>query len=292
LNNKAIAIGWRDYLGLLKLRIVALLALLATSSAALANGGIPGWSVLLPLIAAGTLASAGSSVLNNYLDRDIDCLMQRTKNRPLPKGRIKDSRKMAMLGLGLIGLSLLFSLWLNIWVALCTLAGAFVYVVIYTRWLKRRSRWNIVIGGLAGSFASLAGGFAIFPQATLSQLTIAVLIFLWTPAHFWSFAILHHSDYQRASVPMLPVVAGDRRACWHILLYTFLLVAAALFLYFISPLGRLYLVGTLIFGALFLWINFRLLKSPNVRKARSSYKFSMFYMLMLLLFMIGDILVI
>lgn len=284
--------GWRDYLSLLKLRIVALLALLATASAALAYGGIPGWKVLLPLIAAGTLASAGSSVLNNYIDRDIDCLMQRTKGRPLPGGRIKDSRKMVILGMGLIGFSLLFSLWLNIWVALCTLAGAFVYVVIYTKWLKRRSRWNIIIGGLAGSFASLAGGFAIFPQATASQIIFALLIFFWTPAHFWSFAILYHTDYQRARVPMLPVVAGDRRACWHILPYTFLLVATALFLYFISPLGMLYLAGALISGSLFLWFNLRLWKNPDVRKARHSYKFSMVYMLMLLLFLIGDLLVI
>lgn len=279
---------WRDYLSLLKLRIVALLVLLAIASAALAYGGIPGWKVLLPLIMAGASASAGASVLNNYLDKDIDSIMERTRYRPLPEGRIKDARRIIPLGLGLISLSLLFSLWLNLWVALCTLAGAFVYVVVYTWWLKRRSRWNIIIGGLAGSFASLAGGFAIFPQVTQPQIAMALLIFLWTPAHFWSFAILHHSDYRSASVPMLPNVAGDFRASWHILFYTFLLVSAAILLYLVSSLGELYLVGTLIFGGFFLWFSFCLWRRPKIREACTSYKFSMFYMLMLLLLIIGD----
>lgn len=292
MNNRTIAAGWWDYLSLLKLKIVAVLVLLAAASASLANGGIPGWRVLLPLMAAGALASAGSSVLNNYLDRDIDGIMQRTRLRPLPEGRIKDSRKMVMLGLGLIGLSLPFSLWLNIWVALCTLAGAFVYVAIYTKWLKRKSCWNIIIGGLAGSFASLAGGFAIFPQVTLPQLNIALWVFLWTPAHFWSFAILHHTDYERARVPMLPVITGFNRASLHILLYTVLLVGVTISLFFISRLGMLYLAGALISGGLFLWFNLRLWKSPDVRRARLSYRFSMFYMLILLLLVIGDVLVI
>lgn len=291
LNNIAAPAVWKDYLSLFKLRIVAVLVMLAIASASLANGALPGWKVLLPLTAAGLLASAGSSILNNCLDRDLDALMRRTSRRPLPQGRIKDSRKFILLGLGLIGLSIFFSLWLNLWVALCTTAGAFVYVVVYTWWLKRRSFWNIIIGGLAGSFASLAGGLAIFPQVTLSQMAMALLVFLWTPAHFWSFAILHHTDYRRAGVPMLPVVAGDNRASWHILLYTILLVTVAISLFFISRLGILYLAGILISGGLYLWLNFRLWKSPDLNKARSSYRFSMFYMMMLLLLITGDILI-
>lgn len=283
--------GWADYASLFKLRIVALLVLLAVVAAVVAHEDMPPWRVLLLLLAGGGLASAGASALNNYLDRERDRVMERTQRRPLPAGRIRDSRHIILpLGLGLIALSLPFSLRLNPWVALFTLCGAFIYVVVYTWWLKPRSPWNIVVGGLAGSCAVLAGWSTITTQVAPALLGLGLLVFLWTPAHFWSLAIAHKADYRRTRLPMLPVLIGDKGSAYYILLHTLLTVAASFFLYLFAPLGLVYLGGMLLLGGLFLGLNLRLYRSPGAERARSSYKFSGVYLLLLLLVILGDIL--
>ncbi|MBI4282306.1 MAG: protoheme IX farnesyltransferase [Chloroflexi bacterium] len=289
LPQTSISEGPLEYLRLLKLRIVLLLVLLAAVSAMVALGDIPSWAVLLPLGTTGALASAGASALNHYMDRGVDAAMVRTRQRALPSGRIRQPGRALFLGLALVLLSIPFALSLNPWVALFTLAGAFIYVVVYTWWLKPRTSKNILVGGLAGSCAVIAGWFAASGHATPALPALALLVFLWTPAHFWSFALVHQDDYRRAGVPMLPVVVGERRASRQILLCTALVVATSLLLYLISPMGSLYLVGALLLGSVYLGVNLALWQSPSVERAWSSYKSSGVYLLLLLLVMAGDV---
>lgn len=279
----------RDWLSLFKLRIVALLVFVAVVTATVAYGGIPPGQVLLFLAAAGASASAGASVLNQYLDRDIDALMERTRGRPLPSGRIRHPQGVLLLGFFLIALSIPLSLRLNYRVTAYTLAGAFVYVVVYTTWLKRRSAWNVVFGGLAGSCASLAGWFAVTGQLSLVPILLALVLFLWTPPHFWSFAIVHKEDYRRVRVPMLPAVAGERLASLSILAHTSLFCAVSLLLYFVRPFGPVYLLASIVLGGLFGSSNLRLLHSPVQDIAWRNYKLSGVYLLGLFLAMLGDV---
>ena len=278
-----------EYLKLFKLRIVLLLVLLALVSGTVALGDVPSWAVLLPLAAAGALASAGASALNHYVDRDVDASMARTRRRPLPTRRIGHPNVVLFLGVALIALSVPFALALNLRVALFTVSGAFVYVVVYTWWLKRRTPKNILVGGLAGSCAVTAGWFAASSHGTTALAALALLVFLWTPAHFWTFALVHQGDYRQAGVPMLPVVVGERRASRQVLLYTALVVAASVLLYIVHPLGEIYLVGALLLGGLFLGANLALWRSPSVERAWRSYKSSGAYLLLLLLIMAGDV---
>jgi protoheme IX farnesyltransferase len=235
------------------------------------------------------MACAGSSLLNNYLDRDIDAIMERTRNRPLPRGRFASS-KVLIIGLVLLILSLLIGLRLNYLVALLLLSGALVYVGLYTIWLKRRSSLNIVIGGLAGSCAVLGGWFSVTNQLSLTPLLIALVIFLWTPSHFWSFALVHRESYQKANVPMLPVVTGDKNTVNYIMLHSGLLLLVSLLLYFLSPLNELYLFASLVLGTIFLASSIRLRRQIRRERAWSNYKLSGIYLLGLFLAMALDVL--
>ncbi len=270
----------REYLGMFKLRIVALLVFVAMVAAAVGSGGSLQVERLLLLFAAGALASMGASVLNHYFDRDIDALVPRTSNRPLPSGRIKPSTA-CWLGVLLVGTSLLLSSRLNYLTTMYILAGALVYVLVYTVWLKRRSALNIVIGGLAGSCAVLAGYAAIRGDTTLLALLLALLIFLWTPPHFWAFAIAKSSDYTRAGVPMLPVKYGNDRAAKLIVMHTVLLVQASLLLYAFGYFGGLYLVVAVVLGVLLLAFNLKLLATRSTGWAWRSYRFSGIYLIVL-----------
>ncbi len=278
----------RDYLSLMKLKVVALLVVVAGVTAAVASGGWPPLNRVLLLIVAGGLASAGATVLNHYLDRDIDAIMERTRKRPLASGRIVDPRRVLILGLLLVALSLPISLQLNYYVALYTVSGALIYVLVYTFWLKRRSSLNIVIGGLAGSCAVAAGWVTISPQITLVTLLLALVVFLWTPTHFWSFAMVHKTSYKKAHIPMMPVLAGDRRSAAYILLYSGIVVIASLLIYFVGYFSRLYLLGAIFLGAVFLASNVRLLGDQSRSRAWSNYKLSGVYLLGLFLVIFFD----
>ncbi len=284
-------LSWvEDYLSLLKLRIVALLVLVASVAAIVAGAGDIFFGRIILLLLAGGMACAGASLLNNYLDRDIDAIMERTKNRPLPNGRFAP-RKVLLTGLVLLILSLLIALQLNYLVTLFILSGALVYVGLYTMWLKRRTSLNIVIGGLAGSCVALAGWFSITNQLSFTPFLIALLIFLWTPSHFWSFALVHRESYQKAGVPMLPVIVGAKRTANYILLHSGLLVLVSLLLYFLSPLEEIYLLGSLLLGILFLASSIRLQRQPQRERAWTNYKLSGIYLLGLFLVMALDVLV-
>ncbi len=285
------SLSWVEaYLSLLKLRIIALIALVAVVAAIVAGAGDISFGRITLLALAGGMACAGSSLLNNYLDRDIDAIMERTRNRPLPNGRFAPNR-ILLVGLVLLILSLLIALQLNYLVALLVLSGALVYVGLYTMWLKRRTSLNIVIGGLAGSCVALAGWFSITNQLSFTPFLIALLIFLWTPSHFWSFALVHRESYQKAGVPMLPVIVGAKSTANYILLHSGLLLLVSLLLYFLSALEEVYLLGSLLLGTIFLASSIRLQRPPQRERAWSNYKLSGIYLLGLFLAMALDVLI-
>ena len=277
----------REYVALFKLRIVALLVFVALVSGVIASKGALYPGRVLILFTAGALASIGASILNHYFDRDIDALSDRTKSRPLPSGKVAP-HKACWLGIVLLLASLLVSSKLNYLTTAYILGGALVYVVVYTLWLKRRSVLNIVIGGAAGSCAVLAGYAAMNGNTTLAAILVALLVFLWTPPHFWAFAIVHKRGYLRMGVPMLPVTHGDRRAARLIMMHTILLVQASLLLYALGYFGILYFAVAAIFGLLFVGLNARLLLSPSESWAWKSYKFSGIYLIAIFTAMLVD----
>lgn len=276
------------YVKLFKFRIVGLLLFTAVVSAVVATGGMPPLRNLAILGLAGGLASVGSAFLNHYFDRDVDAVMDRTKSRPLPSGEVNPDHVLYM-GLGLLAVALIISSGLNLQTSLFILLGAFVYVAVYTVWLKRRSSLNIVIGGLSGAFAALAGWAAVSPTLTLTPILIALVIFLWTPSHFWCFAILHKRSYRKAGIPMLPVVVGREKAARCILANTVILSLASLLLYFEGALGIYYLIAALLLGGAFIFLNIQQVVRPSLPVVWRNYKFSGVYLLLLLTAMILDV---
>ncbi len=279
-----------DYLSIFKPRIVALLVIVALATAVVNMGGQIAYGRLAWLALAGAMASAGASVLNNCIDGDIDGVMGRTRSRPLPNRRF-DRKKAAWMGFVLLALSAAAAVRLGYVVAVFVLSGAAVYVVLYTLWLKRRSQANIIVGGLSGSCAVLAGWFSAGDQVTLTPVLIALLLFLWTPGHFWSFAMVHRESYRQAGIPMLPVVAGERKTAWNILLYSSLVILVSGFIYFSVPFGRIYLAGVLALAGAFLATNLRLWLKPERSRAWSNYKLSGIYLLGLFVAMTLDVIV-
>lgn len=264
-------------ISLIKPRIVALLIFVAGATSIIAYQGFPPWNRILPLLMAGGLASAGASLLNNYFDRDIDALMERTRGRPLPAGRIKQPSWALGAGILLVLLSLPFSISLNFQVALYTLLGAFFYVVVYTMGLKRRSWTNVVIGGFAGSCAVLAGWVAVSPEFNYLAFSIALLVFLWTPLHFWNFSLVYLKDYKRSGLPMLPVVKGVTKTCRSILITAVIVFIISLSPYLLGYAGLVYLLLALGLGSL-LYGNILLLYEANSKRAWKNYKLSGIYL--------------
>ena len=275
--------------GLFKLRIGLVIGLTAVAGAAVTPGpGFGGWQLfLLALAVTGAAAAAGG--FNQYVERDLDRLMQRTRRRPFVTGELAADRRF----LWLLGVVLVVSVALAAWVANALAAayvflGAFFYGVVYTVWLKRRTWWNIVIGGAAGSFAVLAGAAAVAPGAPAAVPAIlAAVLFLWTPPHFWSLAIVCRDDYARAGVPMLPVVVGDRRCARVILAHTVALTALS-----VVPLaygmGWIYGAGAIAGGALFVATSVRLARRPSRQTARANFLASLVQLGLLLVAAIAE----
>jgi protoheme IX farnesyltransferase len=236
------------------------------------------------------MASASSGALNHYFDRDIDWIMGRTRNRPLAAGSIRDPKNVLCVALILFLASLLIATAaLSPIVALHLFLGAFVYVVVYTCWLKRRSWLNIVIGGLAGSFAVLAGGASARPELCMPPLLLAMIMFFWTPSHFWSFAIFHKEQYRKAEIPMLPVVVGNKKTAFYILLNTLLLVSTSLIPVFLGYMGWAYLTGAAAAGLFFVVRNIQLICNTSRDMAWKNFKASMIYLSILFLAIILDV---
>ncbi len=275
-------------LNLFKLRIGLAIALTAFAGLMVAPGApVEPWRAAVLALAV-LLSSAAAGAFNQFWEVDLDARMGRTRNRPFVTGRMRHHGGWVVLIATLTGIAVAAA-WLaaNASAALYTFLGAFVYAIVYTVWLKRRSAWNIVIGGLAGSFAVLAGAAAVSPGMSAEALVLAVILFLWTPPHFWSLAIAFRDDYEKAGVPMLPVVYGDRFASRAILGHTIVLVTLSLGLALLSP-GWLYAACAAIGGWLMIRQAFRLVRAPSRKTAMASFHASLIQLSLLLLGVIGD----
>lgn len=268
---------------LFKLRIGIVIAVTALAGAAIQPGQWPAAWRIAVLALAVLVASASAGAFNQYYERDIDRAMSRTRSRPFVCGALRHHGGWLALIVLMTVLSVAAA-WLTVnpFAALYTFLGAFFYAVVYTVWLKRRTWWNIVIGGLAGSFAVLAGAAAVTPALSPEALSLALVLFLWTPSHFWSLAIAYRQDYAAARVPMLPVVKGDAIAARAIFANTVLLVAASLLPALFSA-GWVYLAGAAAGGAFFLKYNFDLLARQDRKTAMSCFHASLAQLSLLLL---------
>ena len=279
----------RLFFDLFKLRIGLVIGFTAVAGLAITPGPPqPAWRILALALAV-TLASAAAGAFNQYVERDLDLKMRRTRDRAFVTGRLVAGPRWlaAIIAIGAAGVALA-GLALNGAAAAYTFAGAFTYGVVYTVWLKRRTWWNIVVGGLAGSFAVLAGAAAVAPDMLGPlPLAFAVVLFLWTPPHFWSLAIAFRDDYAAAGVPMLPIVAGDARAAKAVLASAAMLVVATLAPALLG-MGRIYLGAAVVGGAYLLATSARLARTPNRRNALVNFHASLVQLTLLLVAAIAD----
>jgi protoheme IX farnesyltransferase len=258
--------------GLFKLRIGLVIGFTALAGLAVTPGAaLEGWRVAVLGLAV-VMSAAAAGGFNQWYERDLDARMKRTMNRPFVTGELAHDRRfpalLAAITVASVAAAAIATNWLA---ALYTFLGAFFYAVVYTVWLKRRTWWNIVIGGLAGSFAVLAGAAAVAPHGLPAvPLVLAVVLFLWTPPHFWSLAMVCRDDYQAAGVPMLPVVVGDRACALAILLHTVALVALS-FVPLAYGMGWIYGTGAAAGGALFVLTSLRLLANPTRKRALGNF---------------------
>ncbi|MBI4968367.1 MAG: protoheme IX farnesyltransferase [Rhodospirillales bacterium] len=279
-----------NYLELLKLRIGVVIALTAVVGYLAVAERVSAVQIVL-LVLAMLMGSAASSVFNHYYDRDIDRKMHRTANRPMARDLLVHPTRVLWMAAALLVLGLSLALFaFNSAVALHLFLGSFFYGIVYTVWLKRRTWLNIVIGGAAGSFAVLAGAAAVNPQSWFLPMLLAIVLFLWTPSHFWSLAILLKDDYAKAGVPMLPVLVGEKRTAQSILFNSLLLVGASLLPWGLGLLGPTYGALAALSGAAFLWANLKLLQTPHDRRwARINFFGSMQHLLAIFIAIILDV---
>ena len=272
-----------------KLRIGILMAATAIAIPMIMPGATPTVWQMIVLALAILLSSASAGAFNQYMERDLDALMPRTRNRPFVTGAFSQSRwwLLLMAVLLLVGVAAA-GFMLNVMAALYVFLGAFSYGVVYTVWLKRRTWLNVVIGGAAGSFAVLAGAAVVEPNLGPLPIIFAIVLFLWTPPHFWSLAIALHKDYAAAGVPMLPVVVGDRVAAQVIFGNTLGLVIISL-LPVLFGLSWIYLMGAVIGGGYFLYRNIQLVRDPSPKVAMSNFFASLIQLVILLSFAVVDV---
>jgi protoheme IX farnesyltransferase len=266
------------YIQLTKPRIVVLLLVTTVPAMVLAAGGFPPLWLVAATLAGGILTSGSANAINQYLERDIDSKMQRTRRRPLPMHRVPPGRALVFgLLLGLIG-----TLWLAVVVnplAAGLAAGAIgFYVVVYTMLLKRNTPQNIVIGGAAGAVPVLVGWAAVTGSLAAPAWIMFAIIFFWTPPHFWALAMRYREDYANAGVPMLPVVRTAAQTTAQILLYSVILVPVTLLLFPAARLGPLYLATATGLGAVFVWLAVRLWRAPTTARAMTLFKYSVNYL--------------
>ena len=277
----------RDLVALTKPRIISLL--LVTTIAPMYVAGAPSWDLVLVVFIGGYLMAGGANAVNMYLDRDIDDRMARTRLRPIPSGRLA-AREVLVFGILLATTATyLLAHFANVLSAALALAGFYFYVFVYTRWLKRSTPQNIVIGGAAGAFPPLVGWAAVTGRVDLLAVYLFLIIFYWTPPHFWALALLKQRDYDRAGVPMAPLVWGERETIRQMLWYTSILIPLTLLPVAFGGLGALYLAAALLLdGALLLGV-VRVVRGREWNGAAwSLYKFSLLYLALLFGAMVVD----
>jgi protoheme IX farnesyltransferase len=275
------AAPWRDYVTLTKPRIMSLLLLTGAAGMFVGAEGLPPLGLFAVTMVGLALACGGSSALNHVLDRDLDRLMHRTGHRPVAEERVTPERAVEF-GLALMAFSfvLLASL-VNVLTAVLALVGGLFYVLVYTRWLKRSTPQNIVIGGAAGAVPPLVGWAAATGNLTLPALFLFLIVFFWTPPHFWALALVIKRDYAAARVPMLPVVRGDDETARQIVWYSLVLVAVTLLPFAWHTAGVGYLAAALLLGAIFLRFAWRLRRETTTARAGALFHYSLLYLALL-----------
>ena len=280
--------AWAKYLELCKPRVVWLIVFTAVVGMFLA---VPGWPPLHALT-AGTLgialAASSAAAINHLLDQRIDAVMARTKNRPLPTGQLSVN-KVLVFALVLAASSMFILLkWVNLMTAVLTFLSLIGYAILYTVWLKRATPQNIVIGGAAGAAPPLLGWTAVTGSADPHALLLFLIIFVWTPPHFWALAIHRRADYEAVDIPMLPVTHGIRFTRLQILFYTILLIIVTTLPYLTGMSGLLYLAGASVLKLGFLWYAVRMLRSQDRQLPMRTFGYSVTYLMMLFVFLLAD----
>jgi protoheme IX farnesyltransferase len=277
----------RDFIALTKPRIISLL--LVTTIAPMYVAGRPDWRLVLAVFIGGYLMAGGANAVNMYLDRDIDDRMSRTRLRPIPSGRMRAEAVLAFGVLCATTATFLLAHFANVLTAALALGGFYTYVFVYTRWLKRSSPQNIVIGGAAGAFPPLVGWAAVTGRIDLLAVYLFLIIFYWTPPHFWALALNKQRDYGNAHVPMAPLVWGERETMRNMLWYTLILVPLTLLPVAFGALGIPYLVMAAALGGWLLLGVIRVMRAEDfVKPAWSVYKYSLLYLALLFAAMVVD----
>ena len=278
----------QQYVELTKPRIVALLVFTAVIGMFLAVPGMVPWQPLLAGTAGIWLAAASASAINHLIDQRIDRLMARTSSRPLATGTLRPAQVLVFAIALAVASMLILVLWVNSLTAVLTFASLIGYAVIYTRYLKRATPQNIVIGGAAGAAPPMLGWVAVTGELHPYALLLFLIIFIWTPPHFWALAIFRKDDYSRAQVPMLPVTHGVEYTRWHVLMYTVLLLLVSVMPWMTGMSGLFYLGGALVLGAGFLYYAIRLLNPPDDWFAMRVFNYSIVYLMALFGFLLVD----
>jgi protoheme IX farnesyltransferase len=286
-------VNWRErvgaYVALTKPRIIELLLITTVPSMVLAAGGWPGTRLVMTTLIGGALSAGGANALNCYVDRDIDELMRRTARRPLPRHRITPEAALLFgITLGILGFLWLAAL-ANLLAATIATGALLFYVLVYTRWLKRSTEQNIVVGGAAGAAPALVGWAAVQGRLALPAWILFAVVFYWTPPHFWALAMRYEADYANARVPMLPVVRGTRVTTRQMMLYAGLTGLASMLLVPIAGLGWIYLLSAVGLGTWFLWQTWLVHRDPG--RAMVLFIYSTYYLALVFVAVMVDVLI-
>lgn len=277
------------YVALTKPRIIELLLITTLPTMILAERGLPPLWLMVATLAGGALAAGGANAINMYVDRDIDKLMRRTRNRPLVTGAVAPRNALIFAVTLEVTAFVELWVWVNLLSAVLAVSATLFYVFVYTLWLKRTSSQNIVIGGAAGAVPVLVGWAAVTDSLAWTPLVLFAIIFVWTPPHFWALAVKYKDDYQAAKVPMLPAVATVQRTAVEILLYTVVMVGATLLLVPVAHLGGLYLVSATVLGLGFIGFSVRLWMRATPKAAMQLFSYSITYLTLLFVCMAVDV---
>ncbi|HEY6411423.1 MAG TPA: heme o synthase, partial [Ktedonobacteraceae bacterium] len=277
-----------NYVDLMKPHVTVLLLGVTAAAMAIARQGLPPLALVIPTLLGGAMAAGSANCINCYIDRDIDQIMGRTQRRSLPSGRVEPRQALAF-GI-FLGISsfIVLTLFVNLLSAVLAFSAILFYVFIYTLWLKRSTVQNIVIGGAAGAMPVLVGWAAVTNNLSLSAIWLFAIIFFWTPPHFWALSLLIQKDYEKAGIPMLPVVKGEAETRRQILLYSLLLLAITLVFFAMGAMGYLYLVGAVILGGGLVYLAIRLWRDQSKKWARTLFWYSNMYLAAIFAIMVLD----
>ena len=277
-----------NYADLMKPHVTVLLLGTTVAAMAIAYQGLPPLGLVLATLVGGAMAAGSANCLNCYIDRDIDQVMGRTQRRSLPAGRVQPTHAL-IFGIALgVGSFIILAVFVNLLSAALACSAILFYVFVYTMWLKRSTAQNIVIGGAAGAVPVLVGWAAVTHTVTLPAIWLFAIIFYWTPPHFWALSLLIQKDYEKASIPMMPVVMGEHETRKQIFLYSLLLLAVTLILFAMRAMGYIYLVVAVVLGGILIYMSIRLLRDKSKKWARTLFWYSNCYLALIFAAMVVD----